>query len=62
MQTSRPPALNGQIDAPGTTGVIFVGTAAFDFSGDDGALGGVLTFKFDNTDSTQTRNIRRFGK
>lgn len=62
VQTSRPPSLNGQIDAPGTTSVIIVGTAALDFSGDDGALAGVLTFKFDNADSTQTRNIRRFGK
>ena len=62
VQTSRPSVLNGQIDAPGTTIVSVVGTAALDFSSDDGALAGVLTFKFDNADSTQTRNIRRFGK
>lgn len=62
VQTSRPPALNGTIDAPGSTGVILVGTAALDFSGDDGALAGVFSFKFDNAGSTQTRNIRRFGK
>ena len=62
VQTSRPPSLNGQIDAPGLTSVSLVGTAALDFSGDDGALAGVLTYKFDNADSTQTRNIRRFQK
>ena len=62
VQTSRPPVLNGTIDAPGSTGVILVGTAALDFSGDDGALAGVFSFKFDNAGSTQTRNIRRFGK
>jgi hypothetical protein len=62
VQTRRPPALNGQIDASGNTSLIFVGNATLDFSGDDGALAGVLTYKFDNADSAQTRNIRRFGK
>jgi hypothetical protein len=61
-QTSRPPVLNGQIDASGATSLNFVGNATLDFSSDDGALAGVLTYKFDNAVSTQTRNIRRFGK
>ena len=62
VQTSRPPVVNGPIEPPGPTGVLIVGTAALDFSGDDGALAGVFSVKFDNAASTQTRNIRRFGK
>ena len=62
VQTSRPPVVNGPIEPPGPTGVLIVGSAALDFSGDDGALAGVFSVKFDNAASTQTRNIRRFGK
>jgi len=62
VQTSRMPAGSAPSEPPGPTGVLFVGTAALDFSGDDGALTGVLSIKFDNAASTQTQNIRRFGK
>lgn len=59
VQTNRPP---GPIDASGPTSLQFVGNATLDFSGNDGAIAGKFTTKFDNTDVVQTRNIRRFGK
>lgn len=39
-----------------------VGSAVLDFSGDDSALSGRFTYKFDAAASAVTRNIRRFGK
>jgi hypothetical protein len=59
VQTSRPPGAG--VDTAAATAAQFVGSAALDFSSDDGALAGVFSVTFDGQ-PTQSRNIRRFGK
>lgn len=58
IQSSRPTAP----PSPSSPVAQQVGTAVIDFTGEDSALSGRFTYKFDSAATEVTRNIRRFDK